>query len=366
MNCLFKLLCITWIGIAAQTIDREKLHTCLDEVLDKIEEVYPGEIDQEKLMQGMLKGTTQSVDQNADYLDQNHLNPMQDLFKGQSKGLGISVEKCAEGFKVNQVFKNSNASKEGFEVGDVLIKLDEINLNIISHEQLIKALSDEKPYKIKLKRKGKLLNKIISPSVYKFSSLNLKWIKDVAYIKISFIHEQAEEEMLKIIDEIKNRSKVHGMILDIRNAPGGSLLAAAKIACLFLDGDLVVNLQSKYDKSAIISSGPDQLKNIPIVVLQNRNSCSAVEIISASLKASNRATILGENSAGMATAKAFLPLQDKKGALIITYAFLYDKNEKKIGTDGISPNILLKEIKESETIVYDSQIVESLKFLSKK
>lgn len=365
MHYLFMLLGFSLFSLTSQEIDREKLHACLDEALDKIEEIYPGDIDQTKLMQDILKSVVLSVDKNADYLDQNQLNSIQSLFNGKSKGLGISIEKCFQGFKVMKVFEDSNAEKEEFAVGDILINLDDINLKDFSHEQLVKALSTERPYKIKLKRKGKILTKIISPSAYEFSSLSLKWIKDdVAHIKVNFIHNNAEEEMRKIIENIKKRSKVKGVILDIRNAPGGSLLAASKIACLFLDGDLVVNLQSKTDKSAIISSGPDQLKNIPVVVLQNRNSCSAAEIISASLKASNRAKIIGENSAGAATAKLFLPLQDKKGALMITYAFLYDKNEKIIGTDGISPNILLKEIKESNSTDYDSQIDESLKFLN--
>ena len=364
MHYLFILLSFSLLSLTSQEIDREKLHACLDEALDKIEEIYPGDIDQTKLMQDILKSVVQSVDKNADYLDQNQLNSIRSLFNGKSKGLGISIEKCFQGFKVMKVFEGSNAEKEGIKTNDILFKLDEFDLKNFSCEQLIQAIKDERPYLIKIKRKNKALTKIISPSIYSFSSLNLRWIKDVAYIKVSFIQDNAEEEMCKIIESIKKRSKVKGVILDIRNAPGGSLLAASKIACLFLDGDLVINLQSKTDKSSIISSGPDQLKNIPIVVLQNRNTCSAAEIISASLKASNRAKIIGENSAGAATAKLFLPLQDKKGALMLTYAFLYDKNEKIIGTDGISPNILLKEIKESSSTDYDSQIDESLKFLN--
>jgi carboxyl-terminal processing protease len=366
MYRLLKFLPFLFNLLATEAINREELHKRLDEVLDKIEETYPGEINQEELLKGMIIGVVRSVDKNADYISQDQLNSMQELFKGENKGLGITVEKCSQGFKVTSVFDNSNAAKEDFKSGDIIVQLDELDLKNISHQELIKKLSDERPYKIKLKRRGKILTKIISPAPFAFSSLKLEWIKDIAYIKVVFIHEQADVEMLEIIDSIKKRSHTKGVILDIRNVPGGSLLAAANIACMLLDGDLVVDLKSKKDKSQIISSGPDQLKNIPIVVLQNRNSCSAAEIISASLQASKRATIMGQNSAGAATGKVFLPLTTEKGALILTYAFLYDKNGKKIGTDGISPDILLKEIKESKLTDYDSQISESLQFLGKK
>lgn len=358
------IYCCLFCSITAQEIDREILHQSLDEALDIIEKNYPGTIDQDKILKNIIAATVQAVDKNAAYLDQTQYNNMKNLFKGHSKGLGITLEKSTYGFKVMEVFNDSNAAKEGLLIGDILLQVDEVDLKKISIEELIQLIADNRPYKFIIKRTGKLLTKIISPTEYKFSSLNLKFIKNVAYIKVGFVQEHAHDEMLAIIDEIKKHPKVKGIILDIRNTPGGSLQAAANIAALFLDGDVVVEIKTKTENGKIISSGPDLLKNISITVLQNRNSCSAAEVISASLKASKRAKIAGENSAGAATGKVFESLKCSNGAVIITNAFLYDKNEKIISTDGISPDIMLKAIKESDSSEYDSQIVQLLSFLS--
>jgi carboxyl-terminal processing protease len=366
MNNIIRIYCCLFFSLTAQEIDREILHQSLDEALDIIEKNYPGQIDQNKILKEMLSSVVKAVDKNAAYLDQNQYTNMQNLFKGHSKGLGITLEKSIHGFKVMEIFNGSNAAQEGLLIGDIMLQVDDVNLKTISIEEFIKLITDNRPYKFKIKRKGKLITKIISPKEYKFSSLNLKFIKNVAYIKVGFIQEHAHDEMLEIINEIKKYPKVSGIILDIRNTPGGSLQAAGNIAALFLDGDVVVEIKTKTENGKIISSGPDLLKNIPIVVLQNRNTCSAAEVISASLKASKRAKIAGENSAGAATGKVFEPLKCSNGAIIITNAFLYNKDEKIISIDGISPDIVLKAIKESNSSEYDSQIVQLLSFLSKK
>lgn len=366
MHNILIIYCCLWFAITAQEIDRETLHQSLDEVLDIIEENYPGTIDQDTILKNIISATVQAVDKNAAYLDNKQYANMQNLLKGHSKGLGITLEKSAHGFKITEVFNDSNAAKEGLLIGDILLQIDNTNLQTISIEEFIQLVSINRPYKFKIKRKGKFLTKIISPKEYKFSSLNLKWIKNIAYIKVGFIQEQAQNEMLEIIDTIKKQPQIKGIILDIRNTPGGHLQTAATIAALFLDGDVVIELKTKTENGKIISSGPDLLKNIPIVVLQNRNSCSATEVISASLKASKRATIAGEKSAGAATGKVFRPLKCSDGAIMITNVFLYNKDEKIISTDGISPDIMLKAIKESNLEEYDSQIVELFNFLSKK
>ena len=125
-------------------------------------------------------------------------------------------------------------------------------------------------------------------------------------------------------------------------------------------------MHKKEDNSKFSSAGFDTINKLSVIILQNKNTCSAGEIISAALKAHKRATLMGENTAGSATAKSVIHYPNRKDGLILTIAFLNDPNGKRIGKEGVEPDITLKDKEVSKIKKMDFYISEALKFLNKK
>ena len=163
-------------------------------------------------------------------------------------------------------------------------------------------------------------------------------------MKFGCVSKEAADEICNHIQKIKTNKKLSGLILDLRDCPGGSFEAGIGIASQFLDGNVVVEMQKKESFSKFCSSGPDALNKLPLVVLQNKNSVSAAEIIAAALKANKRAILIGQNTAGGATAKEMISFPNRKDGIIISIAFLNDPLGKRIGHEGVEPDIRIEKI----------------------
>lgn len=163
-------------------------------------------------------------------------------------------------------------------------------------------------------------------------------------MKFGCVSKEAADEIRNYIQKIKTNKKLSGLILDLRDCPGGSFEAGIGIASQFLDGHLVVEMQKKDVFSKFCSSGPDSLNKLSMIILQNKNTCSAAEIIAAALKANKRATLIGQNTAGGATAKEMISFPNRKDGVIISIAFLNDPLGKRIGHEGVEPDMRIKEI----------------------
>ncbi len=345
----------------------QDLHNSLDEALIIIDKLYPEKPDKEKLRQSMLHGLIQGTDVHGSYLSEAQIKGLVESVDGGDLKLGLLISKHKDGLLAKKVFEKSASYTAGIKENDILIEFDGSPLKDISPDDFLLFIKEKKPYSVTFLRNNKKITTDITPGHFIAPTAELKWFNNIACLKFGhIIGKDAAEEVQAHLQTIKAHKQLKGLILDLRNCLGGSFEAGIGIASQFLDGHVVLEMQKKEDFSKFSSRGPDTLNKIPLVVLQNKNTCSAAEIIAAALKAHKRATLIGENTAGSATAKAVVSFVNRKDGLILTIAFLNDPFGKRIGKNGVEPDILKKEIKLQKKIKSDLYIAEALKFLHSK
>ena len=322
----------------------QDLHDSLDETLEIIDSLYPEKPSHEKLRQGMLHGLIQGVDAHGAYLNETQIRVLRETVDGGELKLGMVLTKHKEGLQVKKVFEKSASYAAGIKADDILTEFDGSPLKGIQFNDFLNFIKEKKTYSITLLRNKKKLVKEIVPGHFIAPTAELKWFGNVACLKFGCVSKEAADEIREYLQIIKSNKKLSGLILDLRDCPGGSFEAGIGIARQFLDGHVVVEMQKKDDFSKFCSASFDILNKQPMVVLQNKNTCSAAEIIAAALKAHKRATLIGENTAGGATAKEVVYFPNRKDGLIISIAFLNDPLGKRIGHEGVEPDMRIEEI----------------------
>ena len=363
MKILQLILLLLLVGCSSKYQD---LHKSLDETLAIIDELYPEQPDMQKLRIGMLHGLIQGVDPHGAYLDDVQIKNLVEAVDGSELKFGIEAAKHADGIEVKKVFAKSASEVAGLKAGDVIITFDDIPLKEFSLEKFPYLIKEKKPYKLVINRGHHKLTKELIPGHFTHPSIEFKWLKNVAYLKFGCISKDSADQVRDHLLIIKQNPKLSALILDLRDSPGGSFEAGIGITSQFLDGSVIVEMQKKEGLSKFASAGIDTLNKLPIFVLQNQHTSSAAEIISAALKAHKRAKVIGKNSAGVATAKLVSRYPNRNDGLIISIAFLNDPNGKRIGKDGVEPDILIKEIKVQKNKACDLYIAESLRFVPAK
>ncbi len=343
----------------------QDLHHSLDETLVIINEIYPEQPSVDKLRQGMLQGLIQGADSHGSYLSEIQIKNLLETVDGGELKLGMILAKCKDGLLVKKVYEKSAAHNTDIRENDILIEFDNISLKDISLYDFLKLIKEKKSYKISFLRKKETITKEIIPSTFVAPSTELKWFKNIACLKFGCINKNAADEVKNHLQTIITHQSLVGLILDLRDCPGGSFEAGIGIASQFLDGHVIVEMQKKKDFSKFCSAGSDTLHKLPIIILQNKSSCSAAEIIAAALKAHKRATLIGTNTGGSATAKKVVRYPHREDGLILTIAFLNDPFGKRIDNEGVEPHIRIEESEISNNKQADIYIKKALDLLLK-
>ncbi len=341
----------------------QDLHDSLDETLEIIDTLYPEKPGQDKLRQGMIHGLIQGIDAHGSYLNEMQIKSLREAVDGGELKLGMILTKHKNGFLVKKVFEKSASYAAGIKADDILTQFDKSSLKNIELNDFLNLIKEKKTYGIVLLRNRQKLTKEIIPGHFTPSTAELKWYGNVACLKFGCVSKEAADEIRNHIQKIKTNKKLSGLILDLRDCPGGSFEAGIGIASQFLDGNVVVEMQKKESFSKFCSSGPDALNKLPLVVLQNKNSVSAAEIIAVALKANKRAILIGQNTAGGATAKEMISFTNRKDGIIISIAFLNDPLGKRIGHEGVEPDIRIDELEVLKNKNIDLYIKKSLSIL---
>ena len=339
----------------------QDLHQSLDETLAIVDDLYPEEPNIQKMRVGMLQGLIQGVNSFGSYLNESQIKILIESADGSKPKLGINVAVHKEGFEIKKIFEKSAADLAGLKIGDVICEFDGQPLKELSLEKFPLLIKEKRPYKLLIKRGSNEFYKEMIPD--NSLTTEFKWFNNVAYLKLDFISNDSVHQVKDYLIRIKTNPQLAALILDLRDSPGGGFDAAMEIAEQFLDGHPIVEVQKKSGLSKFAASGKDVLSALPIYVLQNRNTFSAAEIISAALKGNKRAKIIGENSGGAATAKNIAYYPNRTDGVIIPIAFLNDPNGKRIGKDGVEPDILMEETKIQKNKTLDAYILKALSFV---
>lgn len=332
------------------TIPFEGLKT-FSEVYGRIRQDYVEPVTDTKLLEDAIRGMLTGLDPHSAYLDQEQYNELKVGTTGQFGGLGIEVG-MENGFvKVISPIDDTPAQKAGVKAGDLIIRLDDKPVKGMSLNDAVKVMRGEpgsaivltivregveQPIKVKLVR-----------DIIKVKSVKSRMLEDgYGYIRITSFQSKTGDNVNDAINELKQKGELKGLVLDLRNNPGGVLNAAVAVSDAFLEDGLIVYTDGRVEDAKMkFSATPDDLLNgAPIVVLINAGSASASEIVAGALQDHKRAIIMGEKTFGKGSVQTILPTSNG-GAVKLTTARYYTPSGRSIQAEGISPDVPISKVK---------------------
>ncbi|MEO8997569.1 MAG: S41 family peptidase [Nitrosospira sp.] len=340
------------------------------EVFGRIKSDYVEPVEDKKLITEAINGMLTGLDPHSSYLDMDAFKELQIGTQGEFGGLGIEVS-MEDGFvKVISPIEDTPAFRAGIKPGDLIIKLDDTAVKGLSLTDAIKRMRGKPNTSITLTvvRKGetKPLVFTLVRAVIKIQSVKSKLIEPgYAYIRITQFQEQTGENLAKAIDKLFKESTVpmKGLVLDLRNDPGGLLNGAVAVSAAFLPANsLVVYTDGRTEdakmklkaspefyqrdtRSDYLKRLPAEIKTVPMITLVNGGSASASEIVAGALQDHKRSVVMGTQTFGKGSVQTILPLGNNT-AIKLTTARYYTPNGQSIQAKGITPDILDKSAKD--------------------
>lgn len=327
------------------------------EVFEKIKNDYVEPVEDKTLLVNAIKGMLAGLDPHSAYLDVDDYKELRVGTTGEFGGLGIEVS-MEDGFvKVVAPIDDTPAERAGVKAGDTVIRLDETPVKGMTLNEAVKVMRGKPGTSITLTiiREGeeKPLKITIVRDVIKVKSVKTRTLEPgYGYLRISQFQSHTGENMRKALDRLKkgNGGTLKGLILDLRNNPGGVLGAAVTVSDAFIDKGLIVYTKGRVKDSELrFNAKPtDILKGAPMVVLVNGGSASASEIVAGALQDHHRAIIMGSKTFGKGSVQTILPM-DNGSALKLTTARYFTPSGRSIQAEGITPDIKLARVQVAET-----------------
>jgi len=323
------------------------------EVFGRIKRDYVESVPDKKLLEDAIKGMLAGLDPHSAYLDMEQYKDLKEGTTGQFGGLGIEVT-MENGFvKVVSPIDDTPAQRAGMKAGDLVVRLDEKPVKGMTLGEAVKIMRGTPGSDIILTviREGEEapLKVTITRAIIKVKSVKNKILeKDYGYLRISSFQSRTGQGVVDAVINLKkeNEGDLKGLVLDLRNNPGGVLNAAVEVSDAFLEKGLIVYTEGRIKNSEMrFNAAPgDIINGIPIVVLINAGSASASEIVAGALQDHKRAIIMGEKSFGKGSVQTILPTSGN-AAVKLTTARYYTPSGRSIQAEGIEPDIVLARVK---------------------
>ena len=324
----------------------------LSEVFDKIKHNYVEDVEDKALLDSAIRGMLSGLDPHSTYLDAKAFEELRVGTTGEFGGLGIVVG-MEDGFvKVISPIDDTPAQRAGVKAGDLIIRLDEKPVKGMSLDDAVKIMRGKPGTDIELTivREGEdqPLKFTITRDRIRVKSVKSRMLEPgYAYVRVSQFQERTGRDLHNAISKLKKEQKdnLKGLVLDLRNNPGGLLDAAVIVSDTFLDRGTIVSVKGRTEDNKLSQAATpgDILKGSPIVVLVNEGSASASEIVAGALQDNKRAVIMGQKTFGKGSVQTVIPLGNNS-ALKLTTARYYTPSGRSIQAEGIVPDIALEHL----------------------
>jgi len=324
----------------------------LSEVFDKIKHNYVEDVEDKALLDNAIRGMLSGLDPHSTYLDAKAFEELRVGTTGEFGGLGIVVG-MEDGFvKVISPIDDTPAQRAGVKAGDLIIRLDEKPVKGMSLDDAVKIMRGKPGTDIELTivREGEdqPLKFTVTRDRIRVKSVKSRMLEPgYAYVRVSQFQERTGKDLQTAISELKkeNKDNLKGLVLDLRNNPGGLLDAAVIVSDTFLDRGTIVSVKGRTEDNKLSQAATpgDILKGSPIVVLVNEGSASASEIVAGALQDNKRAVIMGQKTFGKGSVQTVIPLGNNS-ALKLTTARYYTPSGRSIQAEGIAPDIALEHL----------------------
>ena len=316
------------------------------EVMDRIKAAYVEPVDDKTLLENAIKGMLSNLDPHSAYLGPEDFQELQESTSGEFGGLGIEVGAEDGMIKVVSPIDDTPASKAGIEAGDLIVKINGQPTRGQTMTEAVDKMRGKIGEKITLtlvRNGGTPFDVTLARAIIQVKSVKSQLLEhDYGYIRITQFQVKTGEEVGKALAKLRkeNGKKLRGIILDLRNNPGGVLQSAVEVADHFLTKGLIVYTKGRIANSELrFSADPsDASEGVPLVVLINGGSASASEIVAGALQDQKRGVLMGTDSFGKGSVQTVLPLNNDR-ALKITTALYYTPNGRSIQAQGIVPDI---------------------------
>ncbi|MFB9886154.1 S41 family peptidase [Balneatrix alpica] len=315
------------------------------EALERIKQNYVNEVSDEQLLEYAIQGMVANLDPHSSYLPPREFRELQESTSGEFGGLGIEVDQQDGFIRVVAPIDDTPAQRAGIQSGDHIIKIDGNSVSSLGLDEAINMMRGKPGSKVTLTlmREGqpKPLELTLERAIIQVKSVKPKvYEQEYAYLRITQFQDDTGTEVQRALSKMQKEQRLKGVVLDLRNNPGGVLQAAVDVADAFLPPGLVVYTQGrdKQDRIDFEATQADLSNNLPLVVLINGGSASASEIVAGALQDRKRAVLLGEPSFGKGSVQSIMPL-GAEGALKITTALYFTPNGRSIQAEGIEPDI---------------------------
>ena len=316
------------------------------EVFNRVSAHYVEEIDDRTLLESAIKGMLSQLDPHSAYLDKESFTSLQETTTGNYGGLGLEVG-LEDGFvKVITPMDDTPADKAGIESGDLIMQLNEKPIRGMSLPEAIDSMRGEPGSEIKLMilREGDSTPSEVTlvREVIKVPSVRQRFLEEgYGYVRIAQFQSRTGSEVAEAVNElVEEEGALKGLVIDLRNNPGGILQSAVEVSDIFVDNGLIVYTTGRISNSELRfnATTPDKIEGVPIVVLVNQGTASASEIVAGALQDHGRAIIMGTSTFGKGSVQTILPLNNEK-AIKLTTALYYTPNGRSIQAEGIIPDI---------------------------
>ena len=318
------------------------------DVFQRVQEQYVEEVTDKKLIESAISGMLQSLDPHSSYLSPESYKDMQVKTKGKFGGLGIEITMEDGVVKVVSPIDETPAANAGMKSGDLIIGINGESIRGLSINDAVSQLRGPVGSKVVITvvrdKKDPFEIEIIR-DVIKIRSVRHNIIKNIGYVRLTTFSDTTTSGLEKSVDEIKKElgKKFQGLILDLRNNPGGLLNQSISVTDSFLNQGEIVSTQGRKDNdtSRIFAKKGDIIDGKPMIVLINSGSASASEIVAGALKDHSRAIIVGTRSFGKGSVQSIIPLAGN-GAMRLTTARYYTPSGISIQAKGIEPDIVVE------------------------
>lgn len=332
------------------------------EVFHQIRSNYVQEVSDKQLLQYAIEGMLSNLDPHSTWLDQSAFASLQEMTQGEFAGIGVEVTLENDGLLVVAPIDDTPAEKGGILPGDKIIQIDNKNLKGLSMNECVELMRGKEGSQIQLSvlREGekkplvfKLKRALIKIDSVKSHLINQQY----AYVRVSQFQQNSANDVKQQLNALHQAADkgLQGIVLDLRNNPGGLLDGAVALVNLFIQEGLIVYTQGRTDDSQerYQADGSAKFTTMPLVVLINSGSASASEIVAGALQDHKRALIMGRQSFGKGSVQTILPVPDNN-AIKLTTALYYTPLGRSIQAEGITPDIELENVSfepEKQTLI---------------
>ena len=330
----------------------EELRT-FAEVMDRIKAAYVEPVDDKTLLENAIKGMLSNLDPHSAYLGPEDFAELQESTSGEFGGLGIEVGSEDGNIKIVSPIDDTPASKAGIQAGDFIVKINGQPTNGLTMTEAVDKMRGKVGQKITLtlvRGGGAPFDVTLTRANIQVKSVKSQLLEDgYGYIRITQFQVKTGEEVAAALAKLRKENgnkKLKGIILDLRNNPGGVLQSAVEVVDHFIKKGLIVYTKGRLPNSELrfSATGKDLSEGVPLVVLINGGSASASEIVAGALQDQKRGVVMGTTSFGKGSVQTVLPLNNDR-ALKITTALYFTPNGRSIQAQGIVPDIEVSRAK---------------------